>query len=122
MIEIDGNYFDATVAANMDNGNVEITFADVCPFTVGQVFEVRSGDAVYKHREVTAVNDKTITMTLIPANSVERQLRADVDFLTMQSEFQDEDNLQNRADIDYCLMMLDNEGEEINEETDVQNT
>lgn len=116
---IDGKNYDAELAVNLDDGSIEITFKEDCPFIVGQAFKVCVGGAVYMNREVTAVSDKVMTMTLIPANSTERQLKADVDFLTMQNEALDEDNTQNRADIDYCLMMLENEGDETNEETTV---
>lgn len=39
--------------------------------------------------------------------SKEEILRADVDYLTMENEYLEEQAEQYRADIDYCLMLLE---------------
>ena len=41
--------------------------------------------------------------------TTEEILRADVDFLTMENEALEETTEQQQADIDYCLMLLDEE-------------
>ena len=39
--------------------------------------------------------------------SQEEILRADMDFITMENEYLTEQNEQQQADIDYCLMLLE---------------
>ena len=44
-----------------------------------------------------------------PEPTEEEQLRADVDFLTMENDFLEEQVEQDRADIDYLLMIMEEE-------------
>ena len=45
----------------------------------------------------------------IPEPTEAEQLRADVDFLTMENEYLEEESEQARADIDYLLMITEEE-------------
>lgn len=45
----------------------------------------------------------------IPEPTEIEQMQADIDFLTMENEYLDEVTEQQQADIDYCLMLLDEE-------------
>ena len=38
-------------------------------------------------------------------------LQADIDYLLMENEFLENQNEQQQADIDFCLMLLEDEGE-----------
>lgn len=92
-----GETFSADKAVQVDNS---IILYDENNQELERIINIRMQD--WDHIEV---DGRLIDPSEIPTE--EERLRADLDFVTMENEYLNEVNEQQQADIDYCLMLLE---------------